>query len=289
MADVFICYKVEDKARVAQLAAACEAAGYSVAWDAKIEGGVVWRAWIDAEMALARVVIVCWSYNTVDPLIARWVLDEADAAMKASKTLLPVKLDEVPLPKGFGQIQTISLADWDGGGFHAGLLGLLFRLRDLLGEGARREPQTATKRTVRRPSTIVRDWLVTGFASLGLAAATGFGTYVLMDRIMDDRLDIERRRHSEVEHKSREDIRALSERVVYLTAQRSMADENRAKIQRIVEEAAKTDAGGAGANILPIIEILNAEEKAQFENIASHSIELLSKVANEHSSQRGGR
>ena len=58
MADVFISYKTEDRARVAPLADALAAEGLSVWWDVHIEGGAVWRDSIERELEGAACVIV---------------------------------------------------------------------------------------------------------------------------------------------------------------------------------------------------------------------------------------
>ena len=42
------------------------------------------------------------------------VIDEASFAKRRSITLLPVKLDDIEPPLGFGNLQTISLVGWNG-------------------------------------------------------------------------------------------------------------------------------------------------------------------------------
>ena len=57
MAEVFVSYKAEDRARVAPLARALEGHGISVWWDAHIGAGDDWRDTILRNLEIARAVI----------------------------------------------------------------------------------------------------------------------------------------------------------------------------------------------------------------------------------------
>ena len=61
MADVFISYASDDRARVEPLAQALEGTGYSVWWDSHIRGGAQFSREIERETQTARVVVVVWT------------------------------------------------------------------------------------------------------------------------------------------------------------------------------------------------------------------------------------
>jgi serine/threonine-protein kinase len=54
MADVFVSYKAEDRARVEPLVQALEAEGLSVWWDARVGGGEAWREAIAEQLNAAN-------------------------------------------------------------------------------------------------------------------------------------------------------------------------------------------------------------------------------------------
>lgn len=112
MADVFISYKADDRARVRPLVEALQADGLSVWWDAHIGGGDDWRESIAANLEQARCVIVIWSKRSVGP-DGRFVRDEAGRATKRG-VYLPVVIDKVDPPLGFGETQCLPLAGWKG-------------------------------------------------------------------------------------------------------------------------------------------------------------------------------
>ena len=112
MVDVFVSYKAEDRKRVAPLVDALSAEGLSVWWDAHIGGGSSWRESIEENLEGANCVIVVWSRRSVGPN-GRFVRDEATRAQR-NDTYLPVRIDRVEPPLGFGETQAISLIGWDG-------------------------------------------------------------------------------------------------------------------------------------------------------------------------------
>ena len=112
MVDVFVSYKAEDRKRVAPLVEALQADGLSVWWDAHIGGGADWRESIQANLDRAKCVIVVWSRRSVGPN-GRFVRDEATRAQR-SNTYLPVRIDKVEPPLGFGETQAIGLTGWSG-------------------------------------------------------------------------------------------------------------------------------------------------------------------------------
>jgi TolB-like protein len=112
MSDVFVSYKAEDRKRVKPLVEALESDGYSVWWDEQIGGGTAWRQSIEAELNAAKCVIVVWSKRSVGPDGA-FVQDEATRAQQRH-VYVPVLIDKVHLPLGFGETQALPLTGWRG-------------------------------------------------------------------------------------------------------------------------------------------------------------------------------
>lgn len=112
MSDVFVSYKAEDRARVAPLVKALEAEGLSVWWDTQIAAGSEWRQDIQEQLDAAKCVIVAWSRRSVAPE-GRFVRDEATRAQRRG-TYLPIRIDPVEPPLGFGELHAVSLEGWNG-------------------------------------------------------------------------------------------------------------------------------------------------------------------------------
>ncbi len=113
MSYVFISYKREDELRVSKLASALKKAGIEVWWDPELERGGNWHNELEKRLTEAGCVVVCWSAGSVGEA-GNFVRDEARRGMKAG-VLVPVALDKkIPLPLGFGEVQTIDLSDWKG-------------------------------------------------------------------------------------------------------------------------------------------------------------------------------
>jgi TolB-like protein len=112
MADVFVSYKAEDRRRVKPLVDALAAEGFSVWWDEQIGGGAAWRQSIETELNAARCVIVVWSKRAIGPE-GSFVQDEATRAQQRH-VYVPVLIDKVHLPLGFGETQALPLTGWSG-------------------------------------------------------------------------------------------------------------------------------------------------------------------------------
>lgn len=112
MSDVFISYKREDGPRVAPIAEGLRQMGLSVWMDDQIPGGASWRQKIHERLEAARCVIVVWSELSVGPA-GGFVHDEA-ARASGRGILLPVRIDAVSPPIGFGEIQALDLVGWRG-------------------------------------------------------------------------------------------------------------------------------------------------------------------------------
>lgn len=108
MADIFVSYASDDRARVAPLAKALTEAGFSLWWDRNILGGKDFSETIEREIRAAGAVVVAWSQYSVG---SQWVRDEASYARNEGK-LVPLRIDKAEPPMGFGQLQTIDFRDW---------------------------------------------------------------------------------------------------------------------------------------------------------------------------------
>src|SRR6476661_6232630 len=112
MSDVFVSYKAEDRRRVKQLVDALEAEGFSVWRDAQIGGGAAWRRKIETELNADKCVLVVWSKLSAGPR-GTFVQDEAARALERG-VYLPVMINKVRLPIGFGEAQAFPLIGWRG-------------------------------------------------------------------------------------------------------------------------------------------------------------------------------
>ena len=107
---IFLSYAHADRAKAQRLAAILEDSGFTVWWDALIEGGSRFANSIDEALSKADAVVVLWSKHSID---SDWVRDEA-AQGRDRHRLVPVSLDGSAPPLGFRQIQVIKLSGWRG-------------------------------------------------------------------------------------------------------------------------------------------------------------------------------
>jgi hypothetical protein len=109
MTDIFISYASEDRSRIEPLAKALEDQGWTVFWDRTIPAGKTWRQVIGEALETARSVIVAWSETSV---VSSWVQEEADRGRERN-ILIPILIDNVKPPLGFGAIQAADLVSWE--------------------------------------------------------------------------------------------------------------------------------------------------------------------------------
>jgi hypothetical protein len=140
MTDVFISYKREDEARVAAIVAGLRRAGLAVWWDRDIAGGEAWRQSISEQLTAARCVIVVWSEISVSPR-GEFVQDEAGRA-KARGVLVPVRIDPITEPLGFGEIQSLDLVGWRGNRRDLRFRNLVATVNAVVAGGPRPRPLT---------------------------------------------------------------------------------------------------------------------------------------------------
>ena len=110
MSDIFVSYASEDREKIMPLVHALEETGWSIFWDRTIPPGKSWREVIGSEIQSARCVVVVWTEVSVG---SRWVQEEAEVGSRKG-ILVPVALEDIEPPFGFGSIQSANLAAWDG-------------------------------------------------------------------------------------------------------------------------------------------------------------------------------
>jgi len=108
MADIFISYAREDRECARVLAKTLEHRGWTVWWDRHVHSGEDFEEVIEREIDNARAMIVIWSASSVK---SRFVKAEATRALGLKK-LLPVQIDNAPLPLRFTNIHTTDLSQW---------------------------------------------------------------------------------------------------------------------------------------------------------------------------------
>ena len=102
MADVFISYAREDLVHAQRLVETLTQAGCTAWWDPHIRLGEMYPEVIERELEAARCVVVLWSRHSVK---SEFVREEADSGKKRG-ILVPIRLDDAPLPYGFRMLQT---------------------------------------------------------------------------------------------------------------------------------------------------------------------------------------
>jgi hypothetical protein len=106
MADVFVSYSSQDRARVVPLVEAIQRRGWSAWWDRNIDAGSAFDREIERAIDEAKCIVVVWSRASVD---SDWVRNEATEGLDRG-ILVPVAIDAVRPPLAFRRVQTIDLA-----------------------------------------------------------------------------------------------------------------------------------------------------------------------------------
>jgi TolB-like protein/tetratricopeptide (TPR) repeat protein len=170
MADVFVSYKAEDRRRVKPLVDALESDGFSVWWDAQIEGGEAWRHSIEAELDAAKCVVVAWSRRSAGPE-GTFVQDEATRAQRRH-VYVPVTIEKVHLPLGFGETQALDLQGWKGDRSDPRYRAVLAAVDKRVGIDAKRERSPTGRVVVNRRTAVI------GGSAVGAAFLAGVGTWL---------------------------------------------------------------------------------------------------------------
>ncbi|GAB5488965.1 MAG: hypothetical protein Pars2KO_25350 [Parasphingorhabdus sp.] len=103
---VFLSYSREDQKDALLVFNALEKAGYSVWWDGLLEGGERFAHTTKTALDGALAVVVLWSKTSVE---SHWVHDEATRGRDNGR-LVPLSLDGIDPPLGFGQFQCIDIS-----------------------------------------------------------------------------------------------------------------------------------------------------------------------------------
>ncbi len=107
---LFLSYAREDEPYARRLANALGHSGYTIWWDALIEGGAAYSRSIADALDTADAVIVLWSARSVE---SDWVRDEAGQG-RERRRLVPLSIDGSKPPLGFRQYQVIDISHWHG-------------------------------------------------------------------------------------------------------------------------------------------------------------------------------
>lgn len=184
MADIFFSYTRGDRARVEPLTKALEAQGWTVWWDTDLHGGDSWNDVIEAELTKARCAIVAWSELSAK---SDWVREEARVASKAHK-LVPVLLESMDPPFGFGGVQAVDFSAWTGGSQAPEFLQLCTAVQVKLGASPP-SPPPAQPPAEPKPASPSR-WLWAAVAApiVAVVVALGLWSYVPSSNIRIERL-----------------------------------------------------------------------------------------------------
>jgi hypothetical protein len=125
---VFLSYASANRSKIAAYHQFFQTQSLPLWWDQDIPAGGAWRGSIADQLANARAVLTFWDANSVQ---SPAVIEEAATAQRAGK-LLHVRLDDAPLPYGFGETQYVDLRAWDGTAEHPAMRKLLQAMRDKL-------------------------------------------------------------------------------------------------------------------------------------------------------------
>ncbi|WP_306253247.1 toll/interleukin-1 receptor domain-containing protein [Parvularcula sp. IMCC14364] len=110
MADIFVAYARADRSRVQRVESELRDAGFTVFIDMDIAPGENWSRKLERQLDSAHCVLVVWSSVSIT---RNFVKDEAGRGLER-EVLVPVMIDEITPPLGFGQIHTSDLTNWKG-------------------------------------------------------------------------------------------------------------------------------------------------------------------------------
>jgi len=167
---LFLSYARADQALANRLATTLEHAGYTIWWDALIEGGAAYSRSIAEALDTADVVIVLWSAHSIE---SDWVRDEAGQGRERHR-LVPLSIDGSKPPLGFRQYQVIDISHWHGRR-NAPEIGAIERAIGLV-LGGQDSAQPAA------PARVSRRNLMIGGSAAGLALAGG-GAWFAWERL----------------------------------------------------------------------------------------------------------
>lgn len=165
--DVLISYKSEERPVAERLAAAL-GRQWNVWWDHHLLAGDAYRRIISEKLAAARCVVVLWSRRSTE---SEFVLDEAGRALRRG-VLIPVRIESVDVPLGFGQLDYTDLFDWDGDETHPGFVELANAIARRIGPAVERAARPIAPAAASGPP--LSRFLMAGAAGLLAVAVGGF-------------------------------------------------------------------------------------------------------------------
>ena len=171
--DVFLSYKAEDRARLVPLVRALEEEGLTVWWDAHIGGGSNWHEDIEQHLDAANCVVVAWSKRSIGH-DGQFVREEARRAQRRH-AYIPVCLDPVEPPLGFGEIQALSLRGWKGDRSDPKFQALADAVRNHVSGGPISPPHAPF-----REPRVTRRGAIAGGIGVGTIAIAGVGGWLLL-------------------------------------------------------------------------------------------------------------
>ena len=121
MYDIFISYAREDLSRVEPIVEELLKLGWRVFIDKNILPGSKWKAEIDKALKETCCVLVIWTIHSVNEQSHPWVHEEAQWG-RDGDILVPLCLDGVNQPRGFGGVQSVDLPGWNGNSSDSGFL-----------------------------------------------------------------------------------------------------------------------------------------------------------------------
>ncbi len=110
MADIFVSYSPEDRARVEPMVLTLERAGYSVFWDAGVGPVETTTQRVLNELRGSACILVVWTHNSV---LDRSTASEALHGLDMGK-LVAARYDQAPAQAPFNTMGTIDLDHWAG-------------------------------------------------------------------------------------------------------------------------------------------------------------------------------
>jgi TolB-like protein/Tfp pilus assembly protein PilF len=167
---LFLSYSREDEVYARRLASALEHAGYTIWWDALIEGGEAYSRSIADALEKADVIVVLWSARSIE---SDWVRDEA-AQGRERHRLVPLSIDGSKPPLGFRQYQVIDLSHWHGRRSEAAFAAIERAIGTALGHGHTEHAPPA--------ASVSRRTLLAGGSAAAIALIAGGGVWLAWDR-----------------------------------------------------------------------------------------------------------
>jgi len=147
---IYVSYSSRDGDRVGRLVSALERSGYSVWWDRKILPGQRWDEVLRQQLEQARCVLIVLTRNSVE---SQFVTDEATEALRRN-ILIPVLMDDAPVPVRLTRIQAARLVDWNGQTTHPDFQRLVQAISVFVSPHARAEVATIDPTQIQDASQI---------------------------------------------------------------------------------------------------------------------------------------